>query len=175
MQVFFSIFWWIYFYIFFSGFPLIYLLFHLIATKKNFNKTIVEKIYPLLSLSYVLVNSFFWILTLLTGRINFVFEKMATSVPAALVIAYSLTGLLFWLPALRRNNMLSFIHSLLLFLLPPLKMLFDKLMHRVVPHDYIITLLRIYTAGLLVYLITIGFVLLLKWITAHIFTLHHKV
>jgi len=164
MQVFFSIFWWIYFYIFFTGYPLVYLLFHLAATNKSFNKTIVEKIYPLLPLSYVFVNSCFWILTLFTGRINFVFEKIATSIPAALVIAYSLTGLLFWLPVLRKNNMLSFMHSLLLFLLPPLNMLFNALGHTVIPHDYIINLLRIYTAGIIIYIIAIILLCTARWL-----------
>ena len=176
MQVFFSIFWWIYFYIFFTGYPFVYLLLHLTARNKNFNQVLVEKICPLLPISYAFVASCFWILTLFTGRINFVLEKITPVVSSALVIVYSLSGLLFWLPVFRKKNILSLIHSLLLFLLPPLNMLSDKFMHRVVPHDYVITLLRVYTAGLLIYLIAIGFLLLIKWIIAHIFTFdHHKV
>jgi len=173
MQVFFSIFWWIYFYIFFTSYPLAYLLFHLAGRNKNFNQLLAEKVYPLLPLSYATVASCFWILTLFSGRINFVFEKITPVVSSALIIVYSLSGLLFWLPVVRKKNILSLIHSLLLFLLPPLNMLSDKFKHRVVPHDYIITLLRIYTAGLLIYLIIIGFLLLIKWIIAHKFTLHH--
>jgi uncharacterized membrane protein YdbT with pleckstrin-like domain len=86
------------------------------------------------------------------------------------LIFWSLTALLFWFPRFRENHNLSLIHSLPLFLLPPLNMLIKASRHTVVAHDYIITLLRIYTAGLIIYIIAILFLLLIKWLLPNVFS-----
>lgn len=169
MQVFFSIFWWIYFCIFYSGFPLLCILLYFISKNKNLHQTVKQKIYPLLPVAYAFVSSCFWILILYTGRINFVIERIASLAPSMLAILYGLSALLFWLPAFRQNIKLSFLHSLPLFLLAPLNMLLNSLRHKVVHHDYISTLFRIYTAGFLIYIIAILFLLLLRWIMLRVF------
>jgi len=174
MQVFFSIFWWIYFCIFFSGFPLIYVLFYLVSKNKSMHLT-AEKISSLLPLSYAFVATCFWILMIYTGRMNFVIERIASFAPSALVILYSLSALLFWLPVFRQNIKLSFLHSLPLFLLAPLNMLLTSLRHKIVHHDYISALFRIYTAGFIIYIIAIIFLLTVKWLLLKTQILrHHK-
>jgi hypothetical protein len=163
MQVFFSIFWWIYFCMFFSGYPLIYVLFYLMSKNKSLHLT-SEKIFPLLPVAYAFVATCFWILMIYTGRMNFVIERIALVAPSALAILYSFSALLFWLPIFRQNIKLSFLHSLPLFLLAPLNMLLTSLQHKIVHHDYISALFRIYTAGFLIYIIAITFLLAVKWL-----------
>ena len=170
MQVFFSIFWWIYFCIFFSGYPLAFAIVHLTAKNKKLHDSITLKIYPLLPLAYAFVTTCFWILMLCTGKMQFILEKIASATPSILVIFWSLTAFLFWLPRFRKNHNLSLIHSLPLFMLPPLNMLIKASRHSIVAHDYIINLLRIYTAGLIVYIIAIMFLLLIKWLLPNVFS-----
>lgn len=175
MQIFFSIFWWIYFAIFFSGYPLIYgFLYSMGKSKKSIHGVIAEKIYPILPLSYAFVATSFWILMISSGKMGFIIEKIVSVVPAALVIIYSLIGLLFWLPFFRKKPTLCLLHSLPLFLLAPLNMLFKALGHKVVAHDYITTLFRIYTAAFILYIIAISFLLLIKWVTGTFAFKHHK-
>ncbi len=173
MQIFFSIFWWIYFCIFFSGYPLIYTFFYF--TNKKTHLLITKKVYPLLPLSYAFVATSFWLLMFYAGRMNFVLDRIISAWPSALVIIYSLAALLFWLPVFRKNSSLSFLHSLPLFLLPFFNMLIKRYKHKIVDHDYIISLVKIYTAGVVVYIIAIAFLIMIKWLLSRTILLkHHK-
>jgi hypothetical protein len=174
MQVFFSVFWWIYFFIFFTGYPLAYGFFHLAGRNKNMHHLIAEKIYPLLPLAYAFVGTCFWILMLYTGKTGFIIEKIASSVPSVLIILYSFTGLLFWLPAFRKKAYLSLLHSLPFFLLPPANMLLKITRHKIVAHDYIFNLLRIYIAAFILYILVITVLLLVKWFAGTVIFRHHK-
>ena len=175
MQIFFSIFWWIYFFIFFSGYPLVCLVFYLMAGKKSMYNAVTEKIYPLLPVAYAFVATCFWLLMIYTGRMHFVAERIASAAPSVLVIAYSLSALLFWLPSFRKKTRLSFLHSLPLFLLPFFNMLFKTYSHKIIPHDYIFNLSRIYAAGFIIYLIAIALLLAVKWLLSKTFLLkQHK-
>jgi hypothetical protein len=162
MQIFFSVFWWIYFFIFFSGYPLLYELLYLAGKNKKFHHVITEKIFPLLPSTYAFVSTVFWILMLWTGRMDFVVEKIASVAFSSLVIAYSFTALLFWLPYFRRKTFVSLLHSLLLFLLPFLNMLWKTYRHKMIPHDYLLNLFRIYGAGFIIYIIAIVFIGIMK-------------
>ncbi len=168
MQIFFSVFWWIYFFIFFSGYPLLFGLFYLISKNKKLHLTVTENIFPLLPVTYALVSTLFWILILWTGRINFVAEKIASAALSSWVIAYSFSALLFWLPYFRRKPFVSLLHSAPLFLLPFLNMLYKTYMHKVIPHDYIFNLWRIYVAGFIIYGISLAFVSMVKWLLSKI-------
>ena len=174
MQIFFSIFWWIYFCIFFSGYPLMYVFIYFTGKSKSMHGLIAEKIYSILPLAYAFVSTCVWMLMICTGKMYFVIEKIASAAPSALAIIYSLAGLLFWLPFFRKKTYLSLLHSLPLFLLPPLNMLFKALRHKVVAHDYIVTLFRIYTAAFILYMIAITFLLVIKWAAGAISFKHHK-
>lgn len=174
MQIFFSVFWWIYFCIFFTGYPLIYALLYLTGKSKNMYGLTAEKIHPMLPLTYAFVATCFWIMMIGTGKMSFIIHKIASVAPAALVITYGLTALLFWLPFFRKKTYLSLLHSLPLFALPPLNMLLKALRHKVVAHDYIITLFRIYTAAFILYIIAITFLLVIKWVAGGMSFKHHK-
>lgn len=122
-----------------------------------------------------LYQPLFWILIFCTGRINFVVEKIASVALSSFVIAYSFTALLFWLPYFRKKNYASLLHSLPLFLLPFFNMLYKTYMHKVIPHDYIFNLWRIYTAGFLIYVIAIALVYGINWLLLKaVLIKHHK-
>ena len=174
MQIFFSIFWWICFFIFFTGYPLAYGFFHLMGKSKNMHHLVVEKIYPMLPLAYALVSTCFWLLMIYTGKTGFIINKIASASPSVSIILYSFTALLFWLPAVRKKTHLSLLHALPFFLLPPLNMLLSISRHKVVPHDYISNLLRIYGAAFILYLLMILFLLLIKWIAGSSSFRHHN-
>ena len=164
MQIFFSVFWWIYFFIFFSGYPLLYFLVYLISRNRNMHDALSEKVFPLLPVTYAFVSTLFWILIFWTGRINFVVEKIASVALSSFIIAYSFSALLFWLPYFRKKTYASLLHSLPLFLLPFLNMLYKTYKHKVIPHDYIFNLWRIYTVGFLIYIIAVALVYGIKWL-----------
>ena len=175
MQIFFSVFWWIYFFIFFTGYPLLYAFVFLMGKTRSLHHFITGRIRPLLPLAYAFVSTFFWILMISTGRMNFVAERIASTAPSVLIMLFSLSSLLFWLPAFRKNIKLSFIHSLPLFLLPPSNMIWRILSHEIVVHDYIIGMLRIYTAGLIVYTVAIALLLFSKWLSGLLSLRHQSV
>jgi len=164
MQVFFTIFWWIYFFIFFTGYPLLYGLFFLLGRIKKLRHFIKERIYPLMPLAYAFVSTFFWVLMLCTGRIDFIAKKIASGSPSVLIILFSLSALLFWLPVFRKNTVVSLIHSLPFFLLPLLNMVWRSFADKFVADDYIANLLGLYTAAFIMYLLAIIFLLLIKFL-----------
>ena len=173
MQIFFSILWWIYFCIFFTGYPLMFAFLYFTGKSKSMHR-IAEKMYPLLPLSYAFVATCFWILMLCTGRADFIFERIASAIPAMVVILYSLTSLLFWVPKFRKKTYLSLLHSLPFFLLPPSNMLLRITRHKIVAHDYIFNLLRIYTAAFILYILVIIVLLIVKWFAGTVIFRHHK-
>jgi hypothetical protein len=168
MQIFFSIFWWIYFFIFFTGYPWLYGLVYLISRNKKIHRAVTEKIFPVLPVVYAFVITCFWLLMLYSGKTDFIVERIASTKPSVLMIFYSFTGLLFWSPAFSKKTSLSLLHSLPFLLMPPVNMLIKTLRHKVVAHDYIISLLRIYAAGLILYILATLFLLLIRWIVGPI-------
>jgi hypothetical protein len=108
-----------------------------------------------------------------TGRMNFVVQKIASVAPSFSAILYSFTGLLFWLPFFRKKPYLSLLHSLPLFFLPFLYMLLNSFRHKVTTHDYISNLFRIYSAGFIIYIIAIAFLLVIKWLLSTRFSFKH--
>jgi hypothetical protein len=143
------------------------------SKNKNMH-AIAAKVFPLLPGTYALVSTLFWVLTLCTDRINFVSEKIASVASSSFIIAYSFSALLFWLPYFREKISMSFLHSLLIFLLPFLNMLFKTYRHRVIAHDYLLNVFRIYTAGFIIYLIAIVFVCGIKWLLLKLISQKHN-
>jgi len=157
MQLFFLVIWWIYFFIFYSGYPLLYLLFYLMKQKQSLRRHVTEKFFPLLPVTYALVSTCFWLFILITGEMYFVVQKIAALTFGALIIIYSLSALLFWIKWFRQKKYLSFLHSLPLFLVPFINILIHFYKHKVLPDNYAISLLRIYATGFTVYVIALTF------------------
>lgn len=164
MQDFFSFLWWIYFCIFFSGYPLVYILFYFIAKRKSMHQTVAEKIFLMLPLAYALIATCFWLLMIFAGRMDFVVQRISSAAPSTLVILYSLSSLLFFLPAFRRKTFRCFLHSLPLFVLPFYYIFSRGNRAELIDYEDILNLIRIYAAGLIIYIIAIIILLAVKWL-----------
>jgi hypothetical protein len=167
MQVFFSIFWWVYFCVFFSGYPLMYVLVYLAHRNKSLHHSTAKFLFSMLPMTYAFVATCFWMLMTCTGKISFVLERIMSTAPSALAILYGFSALLFWLPAFRRKNYWSFLHSLALFMLPFINMLNRISKHKIVDHEYISNLIRIHAAGFIIYIVAIIFLWLAQWMILH--------
>ena len=164
MQDFFSFFWWIYFCIFFSGYPLVFILFYFISKRKSMHHTVAEKNFLMLPLAYALIATCFWLLMIFAGRMDFVVQRISSATPSALVILYSFSSLLFFLHAFRGKTFRCFLHSLPLFMLPFYYIFGRGNRAELIDQEDILNLIRIYAAGLIIYIIAIVFLLAVKWL-----------
>jgi hypothetical protein len=164
MQIFFSVFWWIYFFVFFTGYPLAYVFINIIGRNKKMKHLVADKIYPAMPLTYAFTATAFWILMIYSGRMDFVFQKIAIATPSVLAIIYSFSALLFWHPFFRKNIYPSLLHSLPFMLLPLVHMILKAFRHGIDLPEYAGNLLRIYTAGFVLYMLLLIILLIFKWL-----------
>ena len=174
MRLFFFIIWWIYFFIFFSGYPLLYSIIHLLAGNRKLKQLLTEKFFPLLPITYAFVSTIFWIFILMSGRMYPAIQRIEMLTPGGFILIYSFSALLFWFRGFRQKTYISFLHSLPLFLAPFLYMLVNTFRHTVLPDNYMVNLLRIYGAGLIMYVIAIGFLYIVSRILSKGVWLKHS-
>jgi len=156
--------WWINFCVFFSNYVLVYSISHLLAKNKKWNVFIHTNIYSLLPLAYAFLATCFWAITFYYYRSDYVVNTIMASIPAKLIVAWSLLGLLFWLPFFRRNDHFCLIHSLPLFLLPLIVMTTNIFKYGIIEWSDIFNLFRIYAGGLLIYAIAIAIVTVVRFL-----------
>ena len=174
MNEIFIVFWWIYFCIFFSNYVLVYAISHLLAKNKNWNTFIRRKVYSLLPLAYALVTTCFWVVTIYHYSSDYLINTIMASIPAKLIVAWSLFGLLFWIPSFRKNNNYCLLHNIPLFLIPFILFAINIFKYGIVEWSDIFNLLRIYMAGLLIYAVAIATLSVVRFLILHfIFPKHH--
>ena len=174
MSEFFIAFWWINFCIFFSNYVLVYAISHLVAKNKKWNAFIHTKVYSLLPLAYAFVATCFWAVTFYHYSPGYIVNTIMASLPAKLIVGWSLIGLLFWLPFFRKNNHFCLLHSIPLFLLPFMVFAINIFKYGIIEWNDIFNLLRIYLAGLLIYAIAIATLSVVRFFILHfIFSKHH--
>lgn len=105
-----------------------------------------------------------WLLVIFAGRLNFVIVRISAAAPSALVILYSLSSLLFFLPTFRRKTFWPFLHSLPLFMLPFYYIFSRGNRSEIIASEDILNLIRTYAAGFIIYIIAIVFLLAVKWL-----------
>ena len=164
MNEIFVAFWWIYFCIFFSNYIIVYAISHLLAKNKNWNTFIIAKIYPLLPLAYAFVTTCFWTIFLYQYSFNYIWKTIMAEIPAKLIIIWSLLSLLFWLPVFRKKNYFSLLHSIPFFILPLISIGNNIFKFGLLEWDDVWNLLRIYIAGLLIYVAAIIILLVAKFL-----------
>jgi len=175
MQLFFLMIWWIYFFIFFCGYPLLYITLYFIARNRKWKRLLNDKFFPLLPVTYAFVSTIFWIFILMSGRMYSVIQRIATLTFGELILVYSLSALLFWLGWFRQKIYVSFLHSLPLFVAPFLYMMVIALRHKVLPDNYIVNVLRMYGAGLIIYIIAMGILyIVFRFLSRTVWLKHSK-
>jgi len=166
--------WWIYFCIFFSNYILVYAISYLLARNKNWNTFIHQKVYSLLPLAYAFVATAFWAVTFYYYSADYIVNTIMVSLPAKLIIAWSLLGLLFWLPFFRRNDHFCLWHSIPLFLLPFIVMATDIFKSGIIEWRDIFNLFRVYASGLLIYALAVAILTVVRFlILRFVFPKHH--
>ena len=143
--------WWLYFCTFFSNYLIVYAIVVLIAKNKNWNSFIRLKIYPLLPLAYALVSTCFWIMCSYRYGFNYISKTIMSGLAAQLLVAWSISGMAFWIPVFRKRNCYSVFHSLPFFILPLVSIGSNIYRTGVLETTDMLNLLRICVAGLFIY------------------------
>ena len=140
--------------LFFSGYPVIYLLVHSIAGKPREKDTIQSQVVLLLPYSYALMGTLY--LGLLCKNIypDYSMEHILERIQHPYVTLLGLGSLLFWIPAISHKRVLSFLHGLFFFFL----LIGDFFMQetgRVADKAVLKNDMKIYTISLLLHLLAL--------------------
>jgi len=100
---------------FFSGYPLIYLLIRFIAQQLKDNRLAKTELVALLPLAYALLGVLYIGLFLKNMYPDYSRNNLISSLHAPWFQAWGFLSVLFFLPALRKRPVLSFLHSLVFF------------------------------------------------------------
>ena len=166
--------WWIYFCIFFSNYILVYAISHLLTKKINWYTFIHTKVYTLLPLAYAFVATAFWGITFYYFGTDYIVKTIMASLPAKLIIVWSLLGVLFWLPFFRKNNHFCLLHSIPLFVLPLIIIAINIFKFQIFEWNDLFNLFRVYAGGLLIYAIAISILSLIRFLLLRfVFPKHH--
>ena len=87
--------------------------------------------------------------------------------PAKLMIFWSLSALLFWLPFFRKKGNYSLLHGMPFFILPFIGIGYNIFKLGILELDDLFNLLRMYAAGLLIYAVAIVILWIAKLIFLH--------
>ena len=116
----------------------------------------------------------FWAVTFYYYSADYIVNTIMVSLPAKLIIAWSLLGLLFWLPFFRRNDHFCLWHSIPLFLLPFIVMATDIFKSGIIEWRDIFNLFRVYASGLLIYALAVAILTVVRFlILRFVFPKHH--
>jgi hypothetical protein len=103
---------------FFSGYPLVYALAHLIAGMNIVTRNqISSRLQRNLPLAYALTGSFFFLFWIRELIIQSGIKNIAPGFDLSLLKAWALLSVFFWIPALAKKPVYSLIHSLVFFFL----------------------------------------------------------
>jgi hypothetical protein len=91
---------------FFSGFPVIYALYWLCFQKGRQS-----------GIAYALVATLYWALQFKNYYPDYNLHHIISSIDYPLLKAWGLIAILFWIPALRKNSVITLLHSLVFFVL----------------------------------------------------------
>ncbi len=136
--------------VFFSGYPLIYLLVQSIVSIPSFNENVKKRLWLLLPYAYALAGILFLGFELKNMFPDFSAENIAQRIRNPFLFCWGLLSIAFWIPALRRIPVLAFIHSLVFFY-PLVIMLFQAKGVSFSENDSLKNFMRIYTISILLY------------------------
>lgn len=141
--------------VFFSGYPLIYLLVQSIVSIPSLNNNLRKRLWFLLPYAYALAGILFLGFELKNMFPDFSVENIAQRIQNPFLFCWGLLSITFLIPALRRRQVLAFIHSLVFFY-PLISMLFQNKGLSVSENDSLKNFMRVYTISLLLYCVIIA-------------------
>ena len=102
---------------FFSGYPLLFVIVIFFSGNKHVKKIIAEKSKQLLPFSYAVVGFLFLGMELRNLYPDYSYDNIVSSVHVPFLTVWGLMSILFLIPFLRKNPILSLLHSLVFFIL----------------------------------------------------------
>ena len=102
---------------FFSGYPLIYAIVMFLKSKNPRRKDLSEKIASLLPFSYALTGTLFLGFELKNLSPDYSIAHLRSSMHHPYLVLWGVLSVFFWIPAVGKRTVASFLHSLVFFVL----------------------------------------------------------
>lgn len=148
---------------FFSGYPLLYFLLRFVVRNISFiNNRIVTPV-SILPLAYALVGTLYLGLQLSNLYPDYSLENIQHRIQQPGLLVWALLSLLFWIPALAKQQIWTVLHSLVFFFLI-LKDLFFYLTRQIRDPDIIKNDMRVYTVSIFLNLAAYIFLFLFSFL-----------
>lgn len=103
--------------VFFSGYPLVYLLMNSIGSMKAVQEKTKKRLLSVLPYAYALTGTLFLGFELKNAFPDFAIGHILQRIQNPFLFCWSLLSLIFWIPLFSRIRVLSFLHSLIFFFL----------------------------------------------------------
>lgn len=100
---------------FFSGYPLLYILIHLISGNRAGKNIFKKKVFPFITFAYALIGTLYLGLQIRNLYPDYSIENIRLTMQQPWLTAWGLLSILFWIPILSRKPVLSLVHSLVFF------------------------------------------------------------
>lgn len=149
--------------VFFSGYPLLYLLVISIAGRLREKDTVQSRVVSLLPYSYACMGTLYLGLLFKNVYPDYSVEHILEQIQNPYLTLLGLGSLLFWIPAINHKRVLSFLHGLFFFFLL-IRDFFMQETDRVADKAMLKNDMRIYTISLLLHLLVLLMVLGLTYL-----------
>lgn len=138
--------------VFFSGYPLLYLLAHSFGSIPSVKENLKKRVLFVLPYGYAFAGVLFLGFELKNASADFTVENIILRIQIPFLFFWGLLSLIFWIPFFSRNTLFSFLHSLV-FIFLVLKNLF--LHSTAAPTDNSVAKsnMKMYTISLLLHLV----------------------
>lgn len=138
--------------IFFSGYPLIYLIIHSVASMPAVKMNFKKRILAVLPYTYAFAGILFLGFKLKNSYPDFRMEHILQQIQNPFLFCWGVLSLIFWIPRLNKIHLLSFLHSLIFFFLV-IKDFFIQKTASFNDNTLLRNNMKIYTISLLLYLV----------------------
>ena len=139
---------------FFSGYLLVYAIIYLVASNLPVSNFVKIKVLPNLPLAYALVGTLYLGLQLKNEYPNYHINYFVTDIQFPYLKIWGLLSIFFWIPVLHKKAVFSLLHNLVFFILL-LRSFYLQLSIPSVSNDLARNNIKIYTASIILNLITL--------------------
>ncbi|HRI19665.1 MAG TPA: hypothetical protein PLA68_01870 [Panacibacter sp.] len=150
---------------FFSGYPLVYAITFFVSGMPQLKSKHARHIVSHLPYAYALAGTLF--LGFLANNFypDFSIEKIRLDIQNKFLVAVAILSILFWIPFLAKKKLLSLIHSFIFFFLL-VKDIFLQSFGTSPDWNIVRNDMKMYTASLILFVITLSFLLLISFLYA---------
>jgi hypothetical protein len=151
---------------FFSGYPFIYALAFFVVRNKKIKNIFKHEVISLLPFSYALISTLFVGFQLKKLYPDYSFENIQLTMQQPYLVIWGVLAILFWIPALAKNVVLSLIHGLVFFFFLA-KDLFLHFSSSTTDDSIVSNDMKVYSLSLLLNLASLVLIVLLFFLFTH--------